>query len=192
MKKYISLMAFVFIFIITSTSCGDKNNSEAADNKNEAVQLPENIKNFIPFDLSPYGYNLEIYIPDSLQGIPNARLTDWGAIILTVGNDYGVEITYGDGDLSLLKEDLNLSDVFKSTILKEEPEGIIYKQEIPDANIVKYHFMVVKNFGADVYEIKDFMEQDYTKVAIEKMFEAAKTLKKIESKPENGKDSTHV
>ena len=175
------------------TSCGDKNNTNNDDdNSSEEVQLPENIKKFVPFDLSPYGYNLEIYIPDSTQGIPEAELTDWGAIVLTVGNDYGVEINYNDGGLELLKEDLNLSDVFKSTILKEEPEGIVYKQEIPDANIVKYHFMVVKNFGADVFEIKDLMDNDYTQSAIEKMFEASKTLKKVEPKPQSGKDSTHA
>ncbi|HCQ30329.1 MAG TPA: hypothetical protein DIU39_08590 [Flavobacteriales bacterium] len=192
MKKYIYLFSVLVFSALLTLSCGNKNNTDKDNNTEETTQLPEKIKRFVPFDLSPYGYNLEIYIPDSLQGIPNARLTDWGAIILTVGNDYGVEITYGDGDLSLLKEDLNLSDVFKSTILTEETEGIIYKQEIPDANIVKYHFMVVKNFGADVYEIKDFMEKDYTEAAIEKMFEAAKTLKKIEPKSEENNDSTHV
>jgi hypothetical protein len=189
MKKLAYLLVVLTISILLLPACGnstdDKNND--ADN---TVQLPEKIKKFIPFDLSPYGYNLEIYIPDSLEGKPEAELTDWGAIILTVGSDYGIEIAYGDGDLSLLKEDLNMSDVFKSTIITEEPEGIVYKQEIPGTNIVKHHFMVVKNFGADVFEIKDLMENDYTPAAINKMFEAAKTLRKTEPK-ETG-DSTQV
>jgi len=73
-----------------------------------------------------------------------------------------------------LKDDL----VFSSEIINEEENAIIYTQDIPDSGVkTQNHFLYKAVVGADVYEVRDVIDGEFGSGMIEKMLEAAKTIK---------------
>ncbi|MCB0401844.1 MAG: hypothetical protein KDD41_07160, partial [Flavobacteriales bacterium] len=56
--------------------------------------------------------------------------------------------------------------------------ALIYKQDIPNSGVkTQNHFFYKAVVGNDVYEVRDLMEGEYGEGMIDKMLEAAKTLK---------------
>ena len=85
---------------------------------------------------------------------------------------------FGEGDIEVLKTDLKEDLVFKSEVVKEEENALVYKQDIPDSGVkTQNQFFYKAVIGTDIYEVRDIMEGEYGMGMIEKMLEASKTLK---------------
>ena len=172
MKKlsYILLAVSLTAFV----ACGDESKSTE---ENTPVQVE--LKGFEELDLSEWGFNLSVMVPEAeTHGDAEVVLTERGALEVVVGTDFGIEIMYGEGDIELLKMDLQEDLVFKSEILQEEENALIYKQDIPDSGVkTQNHFFYKAVVGNDVFEVRDMMEGEYGEGMIQKMLEAAKTIK---------------
>lgn len=173
------LLAISFTALI---ACGGDNSETTEETTEEQVEL----KGFEQLDLTEYGFNLSVMVPAAeTHGDASVVLTERGALEIAVGQDFGIEIMYGEGDIELLKTDLQDDLVFKSEIIKEEDNAIVYKQDIPDSGVkTQNHFFYKAVVGTDVYEVRDLMEGEYGEGMIEKMLEAAKTLKATNSTSE--------
>ena len=162
--------------ILILTSCGGENPTDnPGENTEEVVQL----KGFESIDLTEYGFNLSVMVPEAeTNGEAQVTLTERGALEILVGDGFGMEIMYGEGDIALLKADLQEDLVFKSEILNEEENALIYTQDIPDSGVkTQNHFFYKAVVGTDVYEVRDIMEGEYGSSMIEKMLQAAKSIK---------------
>jgi len=170
--------ALYFIMIITAvslTSCGGDN----TESSNDTVEAPKELKGYEELDLNQWGFQMSIMVPAAEQnGEAEVVLTERGALEITVGSAYGIEIMYGEGDIDLLKMDLKEDLVFSSEILKEDEKFIIYKQDIPDSGVkTQNHFFYRAQIGSDVYEVRDLIDGNYGAGMIEKMLESVNTLK---------------
>ena len=170
MKK----VAYLFVAIIglSIVSCGG---DQPVEDKVEKVVL----KGYEELSLTQWGFNLSIMVPQAdIHGTPEVTLTERGALEIVVGEGFGLEIMYGDADIAMLKTDLQEDLVFNSEILKEEGNAIIYSQNIPDSGVkTQNHFLFKAEVGTDVYEVRDIIDGEYGTGMIEKMLEAAKTIK---------------
>lgn len=173
--KQLTILFFLLSVLILSSCGGETTNDNPTENTEETVQL----KGFEELNLTEYGFNLTVMVPEAeTNGAPEVVMTERGALEIIVGSDFGIEIMYGEGDLALLKMDLEEDLVFKSEIIKEEENALIYKQDIPDSGVkTQNHFFYKAVVGSDVYEVRDVMEGEYGEGMIEKMLEAAKTIK---------------
>lgn len=171
---------FSILSLLAFTSCGGDTTDNPEEGTEEVV-----LKGFEELNLSEWGFNLSIMVPEAeTNGNPEVVLTERGALEIVVGIDFGIEIMYGEGDLELLKSDLNDNLVFKSEIIKEEENALVYSQDIPDSGVkTQNHFFYKAVVGSDIYEVRDIMEGDYGSGMIEKMLEAAKTIKATEIAP---------
>jgi len=168
---------FSILSVVTFTACG-------GDTPAETTEDPIVLKGYEELNLSEYGFNLTVMVPEAeSNGEPQVVLTERGALEILVGTDFGIEIMYGEGDLALLKSDLNDDLVFISTIVAEDSNSIIYSQDIPESGVkTQNHFFYKAVVGRDIYEVRDIMESDYGSGMIEKMLSAAKTLKSSQPK----------
>ncbi len=170
-------LAYLFIIIITLliTACGGDKVDEPIDETVETVKL----KGFEELNLSEWGFDLTVMVPQAdIHGNPEVVLTERGALEIVVGLDFGLEIMFGEGDIELLKMDLQEDLVFISEIIKEEENAIIYTQDIPDSGVkTQNHFLYKAEVGTDVFEVRDILDGEYGSGMIEKMLEAAKTIK---------------
>jgi len=166
---------FTTIIFLSVTACGGE--SEEIQETIEVIEL----KGFEELNLSEWGFNLTVMVPKAeIHGDPEVGLTERGSLEIVVGLDFGIEIMYGEGDIQLLKMDLKDDLVFTSDIIKEEENAIIYTQDIPDSGVkTQNHFLYKAEVGKDVYEVRDVIDGEFGSGMIEKMLEAAKTIKAL-------------
>jgi hypothetical protein len=172
MKKIIYL--FSTIIALSLTACGG-----GAEEPVEEVVETVVLKGFEELDLSEWGFNLIVMVPnEEIHGAPEVTLTERGALEIEVGLGFGLEIMYGEADIELLKMDLKEDLVFTSEIIKEEENALIYSQNIPDSGVkTQNHFLYKAQIGTEVYEVRDIIDGEFGSGMIEKMLEAAKTIK---------------
>jgi hypothetical protein len=171
---------FATIIVLSFTACGGEDNG--TDETLETLEL----KGYEELNLSEWGFDLIVMVPEAeMHGDPEVILTERGALEILVGLDFGLEIMFGDGDIELLKMDLKDDLVFISEIVKEEENAIIYTQDIPDSGVkTQNHFLYKAEIGTDIYEIRDVVEGEFGSGMIEKMLEAAKTVKSLSASAE--------
>lgn len=167
---------FLFLAVFSTflfVACGDDNNT--TDNTQEVVQLNGHEE----LDLRPWGFPMSVMVPDAENnGEAKVTLTDRGALEVIVGQNFGVEIIYGEGDLELFKMFLEEDLVYSSEITKEDSTLLVYKQDIPESGIkTQYHFFYKKLIGNDIYEVRDLQGEQYGEKMIEDMIKAVNTLR---------------
>ena len=169
---------FATVILLSFTACGGGEN-DGTDETLETVEL----KGYEELNLSEWGFELTVMVPEAeIHGDPEVVLTERGALEIVVGLDFGLEIMFGEGDIELLKMDLKDDLVFTSEIVKEEENALIYTQDIPDSGVkTQNHFLYKAEIGTDVYEIRDIVDGEFGSGMIEKMLEAAKTVKSSKS-----------
>jgi hypothetical protein len=170
--KYLSVVVVLALF----SACGGSS-EEVVENKQ--IEL----KGYEELDLNPWGFEMAIMVPNAEEnGEPQVTLTERGALEIIVGQTFGLEIMFGEGDIELLKMDLKDDLVFSSEIVKEEPNALIYKQDIPDSGIkTQHHFFYKAQLGVNVYEVRDLIDGSYGSAMIENMLNAAKTLREVKA-----------
>src|SRR3989338_8517660 len=169
--KPIKYFSIIFTLLILFSCGGD-----------EVVEAPQiELKGYEALDLNPWGFQMSVMVPNAEEnGEPEVILSERGALEIQVGQAFGIEIMFGEGDIELLKMDLKEDLVFSSEIVKEEENAIIYKQDIPDSGIkTQNHFFYKAQVGTDVYEVRDLIDGSYGLGMIENMLNAAKTLREL-------------
>jgi len=171
--KYLSVLLVLVLF----SACGEESTEDTVENK------PTELKGYEELDLNPWGFEMAIMVPNAEEnGEAQVTLTERGALEIVVGQAFGIEIMFGEGDIELLKMDLKDDLVFSSEIIKEEPNAIIYKQDIPDSGIkTQHHFFYKAQLGSNVYEVRDLIGGSYGSGMIESMLNAAKTLREVKA-----------
>ncbi len=162
---------FTTITILISTifisSCGNK---EAK----EDVQVPVGM---VTLDLSKYGKQFSIFVPDTTTAKLEIVEQSWGALEIKVGKNFHLSITEDAGDVELKKSDVKSNDVnvFKS-FLTEEPTTIMWESEI---NKPEFHFYTIQKASGVTYVFEDVINaqgEPIGKEGIQKMLESAKTI----------------
>jgi len=169
--KYFGIISTLLILF----SCGG----------DEVVEAPPiELKGYEALDLNPWGFQMSVMVPNAEEnGEPEVNLSERGALEIKVGQTFGIEIMFGEGDIELLKMDLKEDLVFSSQIVKEDSNSIIYSQDIPDSGIkTQNHFFYKAQVGTDIYEVRDLIDGSYGQGMIENMLNAAKTLRELKPK----------
>ncbi|MES2565440.1 MAG: hypothetical protein V4565_01155 [Bacteroidota bacterium] len=166
MKKLITVLS-AFTLSLVIASCGGK----------ETKQNIEAPAGMVALDLSKYGKQFSIFVPDTTALKLEVTEQSWGALEIKVGKTFQISITEDPGDIELRKSDIKSNDVniFKSFVI-EEPLTIMWESEITKP---EYHFYSIQKVGASTYVFEDIVPADgnpMSKEAVEKMLESAKKI----------------
>ncbi len=166
MKKLVTLLS-AFALSLAITSCGGKETS-----KN--IEAPAGM---VALDLSKFGKQFSVFVPDTTAAKLEIIEQSWGALEIKVGNGFQLSITEDPGDMELRQSDIKSNDVniFKSFVI-DEPLTIMWESEITKP---EYHFYSIQKMGANTYVFEDVVSADGTplsKEAIQKMVDSAKSL----------------
>lgn len=162
---------FVLALIIGAGafSCGEK--------KSESIVAPEGMH---IVDLSRYGKPFAIFVPDTVASKLTITEQSSGALEIQVGKTFGISINEQSADLELRKADIKGDEVNKlKSFIKEEPTAIMWESAITDPEC---HFIINQKIGNSEYSFEDLMNTDgnnYSKEAIQKMFDSCKNIKEI-------------
>lgn len=176
MKKLISIISALAI-VVSLTSCGGKKEEEAP------VVAPAGMSTL---DLSKYGKPFTIFVPDTTVAKMEIMEQTWGALEIKVGKDFQLSITEDPGDIELRKSDVKGDEInkFKSFIV-EEPTTIMWESEITKP---EFHFYSIQKLGTSTYvfeDIKSTEGEPLSKEAVQKMLDAAKSMKEVKKAAPN-------
>jgi len=171
MKKTLLLLATPALLFFSS--CGDSKTEESTV-----------IPGMMEVGLIINGNNLSIMVPDSTKGRLQMVEQSWGATEIKVGDDFQISIEEGEGDIALMKSDINGNEVFKlQRFLKDEPALLFWEEKNPDLPKSRFHFYTIIKTEAASYLVKDIESGEaYNEAAVQTMIDAAKTLKAKETK----------
>lgn len=166
MKKAFILLSALALSTLFN-ACGSKN-------EKQTIQAPDGM---VALDLSKYGKQFSIFVPDTTAAKLEVIEQTWGALEVKVGKKFHLSITEDPGDIELRKSDIKSNDVniFKSYVV-EEPLSIMWESEITKP---EYHFYSIQKIGSNTYVFEDVVPMDgepFGKEAVQKMFESAKTI----------------
>ena len=166
MKKIFLLLATPAILVLAS--CGGSKSDEAS------------MENMKEIKFAMLGDSLSIMVPDSVQG--NLKITDqqWGATEIKIGEKFQISVQQQDGDIALVKSDIERNDVFKlQKYITDEPNLLFWEAKNPEMEPANFHFYTIQKIGNTPYEIKDVDSGEaYSEGNVQAMIGAAKTLKK--------------
>lgn len=166
MKKIFTILSVLaFATIITSCNGGDKK---------EQIQAPAGM---VALDLSKYGKQFSIFVPDTTTAKLSVVEQSWGALEVKVGKTFQISITEDPGDIELKKSDIKSNDIniFKSYLI-EEPLTIMWESEITKP---EYHFYSIQKAAGNTYVFEDIVPADgepLNKDAVQKMLDSVKQL----------------
>ena len=171
MKKIFSILTI--ITIITLFGCGDKKGGTT----DESVPA-----GMVAVDLSKYGKNIIINVPDSTTG-PLSIQDMGGAVRIVVGKNFQIDIKEGEGNLDMKKnEDIKKNDVYKfDQFTLDEPNAIIYSWHM-ESGTPEFRFFSFIKIGEVTYEVEDVAGEVFTDGACKKMLESAKSIRAAEVK----------
>jgi hypothetical protein len=165
--KTIAKFLILPLLSIVLFACGGKE-------KAEDIQAPAGM---ITLDLSKFGKQFSIFIPDTSNAKLEIIEQSWGALEIKVGKKFQLSITEDPGDIELRKSDIKSNDIniFKSYLV-EEPLAIMWESEITKP---EYHFYMIQKIGNSSYVFEDIVPADgepLGKEAVQKMFDSSKNI----------------
>jgi hypothetical protein len=166
MKKILTLLSALTI-ATAFTSCGGKETKED-------VQAPAGM---VALDLSKYGKQFSIFVPDTVSSKLTITEQSWGALEIKVGKGFQLSITEDPGDIELKKSDIKSNDVniFKAYVV-EEPLTIMWESEITKP---EFHFYSIQKAAGNTYVFEDVVSADgepLGKESVQKMLDSVKKL----------------
>ena len=166
MKILVTLLSALTLSL-TFISCGNK---DAKEN----IQAPAGM---VALDLSRYGKQFSIFVPDTTAAKLEVTEQSWGALEIKIGKNFRMSITEDPGDIELRKSDIKSNDVniFKSYVV-EEPLTIMWESEITKP---EYHFYSIQKAAGNTYVFEDIVSADgepLGKEAVQKMLDSAKQI----------------
>jgi hypothetical protein len=172
MKK---LIYFIPVMALAFISCGGGEAGTSEEGNAEATETEMTGKTI---DLSEYGMDFTIVVPDKANLQTEVIATDWGGVEIIQGENFMLSIAYGEGDLDLLKFDLGEDLVYKSEILEDSPDHLLYKRSIEGADVVpEHHFLYVLKIDGDAVEVQNSKDASFSEEAARAMLKSAMSLK---------------
>mgnify|MGYP000898507077 CR=1 FL=1 len=162
-------IAFTVALSVVLFSCGEK--------KEEGMVAPEGMH---VLDLSKYGKPFALFVPDTVSAKLTITEQSNGALDIMVGKNFAVSINEQAADLELIKSDVKSDEVNKlAAFITDEPGALLWESAITEP---EFHFVLNQKIGGADYsfeDIRNLNEKGFSKQAIQKMFDSAKTIKEI-------------
>ncbi len=131
----------------------------------------------ISLDLSKFGKQFSIFVPDTNIAKIDIREQSWGALEIKVGKEFHLSITEDPGDIELVKSDIKSNDVniFKSYLI-DEPLTIVWESQIIKP---EYHFYSIQRANDNTYVFQDVMPSNGEPIHKEAILKMVNSVKKI-------------
>lgn len=188
-------LLFSGFILLTMLFCSCKNKNQEERQQEEIYGDNDKYYQFSELNLTAYGFNATLKIPDETTGIgasfePIVRHEEDFKWVISAGPNFNVFIEdYGDFSTLMndFKQKINSSDFFTITVMSEKNGIISYSRKIKDNKLnqnkeldqATYHIYASKKLGNVNYEIKNREEGNTLKVIqlMEKSIASLKIIK---------------
>lgn len=180
MKKLLLCLAVAALSL--GAGCNGNGSSESTEGGSTTTSESDIAPGLVEYDLSAHGLPLLIQVPDTSKAEPNIEYNNMGKLAVRIGKEFQIQIGE-EPDMELKRMDLSEDLVFTSTMISEQPNFILYKSEVADADAgvaPRYHFYLVLEIDGVAYEISDIDEgEPFDEAPIEEMLRCAQTIKAV-------------
>ncbi len=174
MKKLLYILPIALLPVLSCGGGGEQTESEEGTAEETSVEAEAT---GVSTDLSEFGMDYSIILPDKSNVETVIASNDWGGIDIKQGEGFILSIEYGEGDIDLLKFDMEDDLVYKYEILDEGENYLVYKREIEGSGMdPEYHFMYVIRLEGDAIEVQNSKDVTFSEESISAMLSAAKSM----------------
>ncbi|MCB9168836.1 MAG: hypothetical protein H6597_03410 [Flavobacteriales bacterium] len=127
-------------------------------------------------ELNAYDIPLQLVLPEMLAEQGDSLQVHWseefGRLEVRAGDHFALNITEGFGDIGRLKADLGRDMLQKNTIVRDQPDRLVYRSTFPDGDLVFVHFLRVITVGDRTFEVTDAEGGRYNEADVDRMMNA--------------------
>ncbi|MEO6883688.1 MAG: hypothetical protein ABI199_06665 [Bacteroidia bacterium] len=121
------------------------------------------------------GLPITIDIPDTAQNKLTITVQSFGETDITIGTNFAIAISEGQGDMKLKQADIAGNDVDKfQKYITQDSTTLLYESQIVKP---EFHFYTIVKTGKSAYVVQDMTSDIYPQDAIQTMLTSAKTIK---------------
>ncbi len=177
MKKLQFIGAIVIA--VSFVACGGdakSTDTSSPETTEPAETKVEDYKGMELANLSDYGVDGSLQIPDKSKGPQKIQTSSIESIEIMVGNAFGIEvITFGQ-TVAEKKTELDGDLVYRIEYIEETPEKLLYKKTLKDSDIdPEFHFYLTKNINGELFSVQS-LNKVYKQKWVEKMIVSAESL----------------
>jgi len=167
------------IIAISIVACGgdSKSTDTSSPETTESVETKaENYKGMELANLSDYGVEGSLQIPDKSKGPPKIQTSAIESIEIMVGDAFGIEVIPFGQTVAEKKAELDGDLVYSIEYVEETPEKILYKKTIKESDIdPEYHFYITKYLNGEPFSVQS-LNKVYKQKSVERMIVSAESL----------------
>lgn len=160
------------VLLGTLCSCGGGNTeTNATETAPPAASLA--------VDLSGHDFPLSVELGDAATLGVDSPTVKWneemGHLSVAAGERFSILITEEPGDIARLKADLDRDQLRTSTIVEEQPDGLLWRSTFPDEDIVFVHFYRVVKADGREFVVQDDDSGRFSEADAKRMMGAVRT-----------------
>lgn len=167
--------AFIVLsFLVTIISaCGTE--QKESTNAEETVEQSLDLEGLEAYQLDNYLIPGSIYLPNNM-GKPEFTETDWGSLVITIGDRFGLEITPSGLSIAEKKAELEGDLVYQISYEEENEESILYTKTIADADVKpEHHFYRVVEIDGELISIQSAPDMSFSAGSIKNIVRSIKS-----------------
>ena len=176
MKKLLVLLCIPMSFLFVQCNSGEEDEKE--NDKGTAQTM--DLGNVDEIDMEEHGFQILVKVPAAGPTVPEPMINvlDWGAAEIRVGQNFQIQISASEGDISQKKADINLDDVYETTFIIDEDNALFYSSTVRGTDLeAEHHFFVIITDGNKAYEVENIKGESFSEEVAERMFNLAKAIK---------------
>jgi len=171
--RFIAVIA-VSIFLV---ACGGGAAKQDDASVTEEIVSYEGMRKL---DLRESGFEGTIYIPNEEFGQLIIERTNWGSVMISVGDRFGIELQQEPMSFESRMNELKEDQVFETEFLENTPPLLKWKNTIPDSGIEpEFHFFYSYSKDNFNVSISSFQSEQYSESALKKMIASANSYNHI-------------
>jgi len=178
MKKQVILL----LLITTLLSCGENPKGETVESK-VTEEEKDPLAGYAPIQVELTTGQLNLMVPEKKQGGDDVEvfMGNSGVTNIVLGKNFHLEIIESLTNLENVKMDLERDLFYKTTVVEENADRLVYEKELPDHSKKFVHFFMNKTVNGHDISIRSAINGEFKRSHIDRMLKSANTF----SAPEN-------
>jgi len=182
MNKKMTRNFLLLLFISTVFACTETS-MKTAEDKTVTIEEKDPLEGYVPIDIELSEGTLQMMVPSKqLAGNePEVYMSNAGVTNVILSKKFHIEIIESPMPMESIKMDLERDIFYKTSIVEDEADQLIYEKELPDHSKKFVHFIKRKTINNQEISIRSAVNGEFKRSHVDRMLKSANTFSQSEN-----------